>query len=172
MGQTGDPVYKKVIGMAKVIITCGKICSGKTTYAEKLRREGRAVILSVDEITLSLFGQDAGDKLDEYVAKTKEYLYRKSLEIIDSGIDVILDWGLWTKEERAYTKSFYDSNGVINEIHYLDVDNDEWHRRIEKRNQDILAGKRNDYYVDEGLSEKFNSIFEKPDPSEIDCWVK
>ena len=40
--------------MPKVIMTCGKICSGKSTYAQKLRLEYSAVILSVDEITLAL----------------------------------------------------------------------------------------------------------------------
>ena len=60
--------------MAKVIMTCGKICSGKTTYAEKMRRELSAVILSVDEIMLAVFGSDAGDKHDEYVKRIKNYL--------------------------------------------------------------------------------------------------
>ena len=55
---------------------CGKLCSGKSVYADALRKAGRAVILSVDEITLTLFGQDAGDSLDDYVAKAKTYLYR------------------------------------------------------------------------------------------------
>ncbi len=157
--------------MPKVIMTCGKICSGKSTYAEKQRKAGKAVILSIDEITLALFGHDAGEKLDDYVAKTKDYLYKKSLEIIDSGIDVILDWGFWTKEERACARSFFGSHGITNEFHYIDIDDCEWRRRIEKRNQDILAHRMDAYYIDEGLLAKFDAIFEKPDPSEIDHWV-
>ena len=31
--------------MPKVIMTCGKICSGKSTYSQKLRRELNAVRL-------------------------------------------------------------------------------------------------------------------------------
>ena len=45
--------------MAKVIMTCGRICCGKTTYAQKLREERNAVILSIDEITLTLFPEGA-----------------------------------------------------------------------------------------------------------------
>ena len=41
--------------MAEVIMMCGRICSGKSTYAKRLSREKNAVILSVDEITLALF---------------------------------------------------------------------------------------------------------------------
>ena len=65
--------------MAKVIMTCGKICSGKTTYAEKMRKELSAVILSVDEIMLAIFDSDAGDKHDEYVARIKNYLFNTDI---------------------------------------------------------------------------------------------
>ena len=41
--------------MSKVIMTCGMICCGKSTYAKKLQAEQNAVILSVDDITLTLF---------------------------------------------------------------------------------------------------------------------
>ena len=158
--------------MPKVIMTCGKLCSGKTTYAKKLQKEGKAVILSVDEIMLAVFGQDAGEKHDDYVAGIKRYLYQKTLEIIHSGLDVILDWGFWTKEERADARSFFGLNGITNEMHFIDIDDYEWRRRIEKRNQEVLARIGNAYYVDDGLLEKFNAIFEKPDPSEIDYRIE
>ena len=158
--------------MPKVIMTCGKLCCGKTTYARELQKEGKAVILSIDEIMLAVFGQDAGEKHDDYVARIKKYLYQKSLEIINNGLDVILDWGFWTKEERAYARSFFGLNGITNELHFIDIDDCEWHRRIETRNQEVFAHNGNAYYVDDGLSEKFNAIFEKPDPSEIDFRIE
>ena len=36
--------------MAKVIMTCGRICCGKSTYARKIKAETKAVILSIDEM--------------------------------------------------------------------------------------------------------------------------
>ena len=39
--------------MPKVIMICGKLCSGKSTYAKKLQQEGKAVVLSIDEIMLA-----------------------------------------------------------------------------------------------------------------------
>ena len=33
--------------LAKVIMTCGRICSGKSTYAQKLTNQHKAVVLSV-----------------------------------------------------------------------------------------------------------------------------
>ena len=55
--------------MAKVFMICGKLCSGKSTYAETLRKKHSAVILSVDEIMLTIFGQNAGEKHDDYLKK-------------------------------------------------------------------------------------------------------
>ncbi len=82
--------------MAKVILICGRICCGKSTYAQRLRlgRKGAAV-LSIDEIMLAMFGQHVGEKHDYYGERTENYLLKKSLELLESGIDVILDWGFW-----------------------------------------------------------------------------
>ncbi len=87
--------------MPKAILICGKICSGKTTYAAALREASKAVLLSVDEIMLELFGLYAGDRHDEYAEKIQKYLFNKSVEIIESGSNVILDWGFWTKQKRT-----------------------------------------------------------------------
>lgn len=158
--------------MAKVIMTCGKICSGKSTYAEKMRLKYHAVILSVDEITLALFDNNAGEKHDEYVERTERYLFNKSLDIIGAGVNVILDWGFWTKKERDHAKSFYSSRNIEHEFHCIRVDDEEWHRRLEKRNKEIESGKVSAYYVDSGLAAKCQDIFEAPSKDEIDVFIE
>lgn len=155
--------------MPKVIIICGKICSGKSTYADRITKTRKAIILSVDEIMLTLFGQNADDS---YVARAKSYLYKKSLEILGIEIDVVLDWGFWTQKEREYAKKFYTPKNIKPEFHYLDVDYNEWQNRINKRNKDIRENKFRSYYVDKALIAKFLKTFEEPDKSEIDVWVK
>ena len=158
--------------MAKVYILCGKICSGKSTYSQQLRKDKKAVILSVDDITLTLLGQNGGDTLDVYVEKLEQYFFQKSVEIVETGINVILDWGFWTKAERDFAKQFYGSQGIEYEFHYISINDEEWYRRLEKRNKDVLEKKSDAYYVDEGLAEKFKSIFEIPGKEEIDVWVE
>ena len=103
--------------MAKVYLICGKICCGKTTYAQKLCKEKNAVLLSVDEIMLALFGQHCGDKHDEYVERTEKYLLNKSMEVINKDINVVFDWGFWTKAERESAKEFYKSRNIECELH-------------------------------------------------------
>ncbi len=158
--------------MAKVYILCGKICSGKSTYSQQLRKDKKAVILSVDDITLTLLGQNGGDTLDVYVEKLEQYFFQKSVEIVETGINVVLDWGFWTKSERDFAKQFYGSRGIEYEFHYISINDEEWYRRLEKRNKDVLEKKSDAYYVDEGLAEKFKSIFEIPGKDEIDVWVE
>lgn len=158
--------------MAKVILICGKICSGKSTYAEKLRTQHKAVLLSVDEISLAIFGQYIGEKHDEYVTNIQNYLFLKSLEILESDINVILDWGFWQKEDRDHAKQFYSSRNINTEFHYIDVYDDTWAYRLNKRNAAILAKETSAYFVDENLAKKFGAIFERPTEDEIDVWVK
>ena len=56
---------------------------------------------------------------------------------------------------------------IENEIHYLRVGEEEWNRRIRKRNG-AQAGDPAAYFVDEGLLKKFESIFEEPAAEEAD----
>ena len=116
--------------MAKVILICGKICSGKSTYAEQMRVQNHAALLSVDEITLALFGQHCGDKHDDYVERTQNYLFDKSLELIEAGINVVLDWGFWMKEERDYAREFYNGRNIECEFHYIDISDETWKTRL------------------------------------------
>ena len=158
--------------MAKVILICGKICCGKTTYAEKLCAENNAILLSIDEITLALFGQHCGDKHDEYVEKTEKYLLNKSLELIENNINVVLDWGFWTKAERESVKEFYKSRNIECEFHYIDISDEAWKNRLNNRNIAVLAEETSAYYVDKNLAAKFASIFEIPGEDEIDIIYK
>lgn len=154
--------------MPKVFLICGKICCGKTTYAQKVCDENKAILLSVDEITLALFSQHCGDKHDEYVERAEKYLLNKSMELISKDINVVLDWGFWTKAEREFAKGFYKSRNIECELHYIDISDEVWKSRLHKRNNAVLANETSAYYVDENLAAKFASIFEVPSENEID----
>lgn len=152
----------------QAILLCGKLCAGKTTYARRLAPELGAVILSVDEIMLSLFGQHLGDDHDRIAALTRDYLYRKSLEILNSGIPVILDWGFWTKADRTAARIFYETHGIPCELHYIDVPNALWSAHIRSRNTEAESAPTAAYAVDENLLRKLEHRFEPPAEDEID----
>ena len=114
--------------MAKVILICGKICSGKTTYAKSIMDKSDAVILSVDEITLALFGQYLDEKHDEIAEKTEKYLLKKATEIVSIGVNVILDWGFWTYKNRKFITEYFNELNINMEWHYVDVDKETWYK--------------------------------------------
>ena len=158
--------------MNKIILICGKICAGKTIYAKNIAKNLNAVILSVDEITLALFGQHLGDKHDEICDKTEKYLYKKALEILSAGINVILDWGFWKRENRQFVTKYFNAHGITVEWHYIDVDNITWNKNILKRNNAIRNNEENNYFIDENIIKKFQDLFEEPEPNEMDVRYK
>ncbi|MBQ6797145.1 MAG: ATP-binding protein [Clostridia bacterium] len=156
--------------MGKIIAVCGKLCGGKTYYSNRLREKGDAVLLSCDEILETVFHKELGDRHDETVLDIKRYLLAKALEITAAGCDVILDWGFWKESERRSTAQFFKERDTVCEWHYIDIADDDHRRNIEERNKKVLEGKSPDYYVDDGLLEKFRSLFEVPEKDEIDVW--
>ena len=158
--------------MAKAILICGKICSGKSTYAKKLKDQTKSIILSVDEISLALFGQRCGENHDIFTNAIRNYLFDKSLEIIKTEISVILDWGFWTAKDRAYAREFYRKENIECELHYIDIDMESWQERISKRNMDITNQKEIAYYIDNNLFKKANNLFEQPSKDEINICVE
>jgi len=159
--------------MSKVIAICGKICCGKSYYAAKLKEKENAVILSCDELTKDLFDNDLGEKHDEMALRIWAYFKKKSVELVKAGCTVILDWGFWSRENRESLKEFYRTQGILCEWHYIDVAEETWKRNIEERNHRVLNGQGgSDYYLDEGLMEKLNSLWEEPGQEEIDVWYR
>ncbi|MBR6642668.1 MAG: AAA family ATPase [Lachnospiraceae bacterium] len=157
--------------MAKIIAICGKICCGKTYYANQIKEKEKAVILSCDELTKDLFDNDLGEKHDEMALRIWSYFKKKSVELVNIGCTVILDWGFWSIENRRSLTEFCRSQNVHCEWHYIDVNDQTWKRNIEERNCRVLNGQGgSDYYLDEGLMGKLLSMWEAPSKDEIDVW--
>ena len=159
--------------MAKLLCICGKIGCGKTYYANRLKEQEHAVILSTDEVTYDLTNNQQGEGYDEFARRVNLYLRKKAVEIVNAGCTVILDWGFWTKENRKEIKRYGENNGVLVEMHYIDIDDKTWYENIEKRNNEVISGNGgSSFYVDEGLLNKVSYLFEIPEKEEIDIWYK
>ena len=155
--------------MAKAILICGKICSGKTWYANELREKENAVILSTDEATYDLIDNEQGEFYDRFSKRVNLYLRKKAAEIVKAGTDVILDWGFWTKENRREICAYFSAQGIDYEWHYVDIDDKNWENNITVRNRRIDQGyKGPDFYVNSGLLEKVKTLFEPPEADEMD----
>ncbi len=157
--------------MPKIHLICGKICSGKTHYTRGLIAERGAVLLSSDELISALFHPNENDFHDKIIKKVHAYLFDKAAACARSGASVVLDWGFWSKTDRAAASAFFRKRGIAFEWHYIDVSDANWRRNIERRNAAVERGETTDYFVDEGLLAKLESLFEVPERSEIDVWV-
>lgn len=156
----------------KVIMICGKIASGKTTYARRLKKDSKAVLLSCDEIAFALFDGDMGANHDGCTERIRSYLLEKSLEIVQAGCDVILDWGFWTKSYRDKVREFYSERSIATELHYIEITAETHRKNIEKRNNSVKEKGERSYYVDEGLYKKAQALFEAPKENETDIVIK
>ena len=155
----------------KIIAICGKIASGKTYYANQIKKKEKAVILNTDELTYAMFENEQGEKYDELANKANEYLLKKATEIAETGCNVILDWGFWTTYNRKYTAEYFSNKNINIEWHYIDIDDISWEKNIEERNRKINQDKNvHDFYVTEGLKKKLLDNWEAPDKEEIDVW--
>lgn len=152
--------------MAKIIILIGRLCCGKTTYANKLIAEEGGVLLSADELMQTIFPEPLGDQYDTFSARGIQYLYHLARQLAEGGVQVVLDFGGWNPASRATAKEAL--SGVEQDWRYLDVPDEEWKRRIAGRNAAIAAGKGklNEYYVDDGLLDKANRLFTPPTEAE------
>ena len=157
--------------MARIILICGKICSGKTYYARQLKEKYNAVILSTDEATYDLINNEQGEFYNVFAERVNCYLRKKAVEIAKAGANVILDWGFWTSAGRKEISDFLRDWQVDYEWHFIDIPDEVWYMNIEERNRRISEGRGgSDFYVDEGLLQKLLSRFEKPERTGMDVW--
>jgi len=157
--------------VARVHIICGMICSGKTFFSRGLREKYNGVILSTDEITLALPQDAIRDCFDEVSRGVNAYLLEKSVQIINAGVDVILDWGFWKMSDRKQARTFFAQHNVETVMYYLDTDEQTLAENTAQRNESVKKGETSAFYVDERLAEKCRALFEIPAESEIDVRI-
>ena len=147
----------------KIILLIGKIAVGKTTYARGLG----GMLISCDELMQSMFPGGCGEHHDILSVRARKYLLNLARQCAASGVIPVVDFGFWTPAMRR--EAIDALKGCELEWHYLDIPEEEWRRRINKRIAAILAGQGSpsDYFVDDGLLEKVNSLFIPPTQEEL-----
>lgn len=124
--------------------------SGKTTEAIKLEHQYNALRLTPDEWQYFLFCHDVADpEHDERHTKVEELMWEIAVEVLKAGVDVILDFGFWTRSERDEFRRKAHSFGATSKIHYMDIPNDVIWERLSVRNRSagenavFMWGKKN-----------------------------
>jgi predicted kinase len=143
--------------MNKIFALCGKPGSGKSTLAIKISKQYKSVIFSVDKIMLKLFGEIDGRELFEQKSRLcKEAIYEICDNLlVNTKINIILDFGFWSKEERYWLRDHFRKYKVI--FIYLNTDSETNWERIDKRNENL---KPSEYFFDRDTFNFLSNMFD------------
>lgn len=147
----------------KIILLIGKICVGKSTYA----RELGGMLISCDQLMQTMFPDGCGEDHDMLAGRARKYLLALARQCAEAGVSPMVDFGFWTPALRKEAADILA--GFELDWRWLDIPEDEWRRRIHKRNTAIQSGEGNpsDYFVDDGLLDKVNRLFIPPTEQEL-----
>lgn len=146
--------------------------SGKTTLARRLEVEYSALRLTVDEWHIQLFGSDVHDDSDEADwaghnarhSSIEALLWGAAARVLVLGVDVILDFGFWTRIERDEFRGRARDLGAGFRIHFADIRDDLLIDRIRARN---LARSAGTFHIPETKLKEWMLLFEPPLPDEF-----
>ncbi len=122
--------------------------------------------MTPDEWQIRLFGQDAEDPQHEARHSLIEaMLWNIAARALELGMNVILDFGFWAREEREDYRSRAQHLGAASEIHFLDVPEAELLRRLRERN---LLPSQESFLISEAAMQPWMAFFQKPAPDELE----
>ncbi len=116
---------------------CGLPGSGKTTLARRLEDRGSGVRICTDDWQAELCEGHANTGFHE---RLQGVLYRHALDLLRHGTDVILEDGLWLRDERSQKFGDARSCGARIDLHVFEVPLESLWSRLEGRNEEAARG--------------------------------
>jgi predicted kinase len=149
-------------------IISGLPCSGKTTYALRLRAERNAVLFCLDRWLITVFGRyvlaEVGqDEHTRRVLACRELIWESASELLARHVDVILDDGFFYREHRMRHVALAAEVGAATTIHFIDTPLDLVVRRLKRRNADLP---RFNFHIDPATLQGFLAMIERPSADE------
>jgi predicted kinase len=125
--------------MAQLHLIVGPVGAGKSTFANQLAAEHRAVRMNLDQWMAQLFSADrqSGTTMDWYFDRTErcmEQIWHLTESLIDVGTSVVLEIGLIRKHERERLYQRVDTNGYDLTVYVLDAPRELRRERVQQRN--------------------------------------
>jgi predicted kinase len=158
--EHGTPVDAK--GRPTMYVMVGLPASGKTSRARQLAATRSALRLTPDEWMIPLFGQEQPEGKRNVVEGRLIWLALSALRI---GVTVVLDFGVWGKDERSALRALAASVGATSELVYLQVEQEEQWRRVQARSQTDAA---TTFEMTKADLERWKQIFQPPDAIELE----
>jgi predicted kinase len=146
-----------------VVMMCGVAGSGKTTFSQRLEKEG-FVRLSIDEeiwATKGGYGVDFPiEKIEEYKKEAERTLRTRLLKLIHEKQQVVIDFSFWDRARRDRYKQLIEESGGNWKLIYLKVHPDNLRERLTLRNKRFDA---NSFPISDELLISYLEGFEIPE---------
>ena len=144
-----------------LVLMVGLPAAGKTTRAEELAATHRALRLTPDHWMITLFGDSmAGGQ--RWVLEGR--LISVALQALRLGTSVVLDYGLWGRDERSALRWLARSAGAECQLVYLPVDRDVQLARIAHRQE---TAPHRTFPMSEAEVDAWRQQFQAPDATEL-----
>jgi predicted kinase len=111
-------------------LTVGLPATGKTTAARRIEVERNALRLTKDEWMKALYGADNPSSASDVI---EGRLVEIGLRAIELGVDVVIDFGLWGRDERSALRQAAADRDARVEMHYFEVSPADQRRRLDQR---------------------------------------
>jgi len=147
--------------MAKLFLMVGLPGAGKTVRAQQLAAEHRALRLTTDAWMISLFGHTQPDGKRDLL---EGRLISLAIEALRLDTSVVLDFGLWTRDERSALRCLAASAGASCDVVYMDVDRSVQLSRVLGRQAQTPE---HTFPMTEADLDAWRDRFEAPDAAEL-----
>jgi predicted kinase len=145
-----------------LFLTVGLPGTGKTTAARRIEVERNALRLTKDEWVKALYGHEnprsAGDVIEGR-------LIQIGLRALELGNNVVIDYGLWGRDERSALRQAAADLGALVQMRYFELAPTEQRNRLDQR---LVESSNTTWHMSDAELAEWAANIDVPTPGELD----